>query len=241
MKTCRAIIHLHTRFSYDCQTRPEKIVDLAIKKNIDLICITDHDSIEGSVAAKEYAKQKYGDSIIVLIGGEFYSDFGDIIGIGIQETIEGKDPENIINRIKEQDGLVLLPHPYYAHKNIEWLAEKSDLIEVFNGRVTETLNQQAADLAQKFHKPTYAASDAHLLQDSFLCRNEFTVNNDTGTDWKSILLSGDRKFETGYSPKTHLHYSQLVKGWKKRNTRLMFDSGKKMMKTYVKNILKKGK
>lgn len=59
-------MHIHTTFSDGIHT-PEEVVDLAIDKNIDLIAITDHDSIDGVDRAIEHSK---GKNIGVISGIE---------------------------------------------------------------------------------------------------------------------------------------------------------------------------
>ena len=61
-------LHVHTNFS-DGLLTPEQVVDLALKKNIDGIAITDHDTIKGIKPAIEYSK-KVGN-IKIIPGIEF--------------------------------------------------------------------------------------------------------------------------------------------------------------------------
>ena len=200
----KSVIHLHSCYSYDCLTSPKKIVQRAIKAGIDVLCITDHDTIIGAKIAKEYAEKHHKGQIEVIIGAEFSSDWGDIIGYDIQEDIKEKDALLIIQKIRELGGLVLLPHPYDSHKNVHILAEKADWVEIFNARSTPENNEKAIILAQKYQKTTYVASDAHFLSDTMLCINDTTANSPT----------------VAYSPKSHFYCSQLIKSWKKKNPRL---------------------
>ncbi len=221
----KAVIHLHSKYSFDSLTNPKRIIDKAVSGGIDLICITDHDTIAGSLAAKEYALEKYGDRIEVLVGAEYCSNFGDLIGIGIQEEIKQKEASALIRAVKEQGGLVLFPHPFYHHSEIEWLAEQSDLIEVFNARIPKDLNKKAEDLANSIKKQTYVSSDAHFLEDSFLCINHFEIFAETPSDYKETLLLSNRSFLTSYSRVSNVYKSQFVKGVKQKNIRLMIESG----------------
>ena len=64
----KAIFHLHSKYSFDCLTAPQKLVDLAIKNGIDILCITDHDTLKGAQEAHSYAQKQYGNAIKVVIG-----------------------------------------------------------------------------------------------------------------------------------------------------------------------------
>ena len=46
-------LHIHSTFS-DGFFTPKEIVDAAKKKNIGVISITDHDSVNGFIAARKY-------------------------------------------------------------------------------------------------------------------------------------------------------------------------------------------
>ena len=220
----KAIIHLHSKYSFDCFTSPEKLVDMAIENNIDVLCITDHDTIQGSVHAQKYAQKRYGDALKVIIGAEYKTDYGDIIGLNLKEEIQLTKAEDVIQAIKKQGGLVLLPHPYVSHKNIEFLAQQSDLIETFNARASINANQAAAELAKSLDKPQYVASDAHFLADAALCINTFHVKKNM--PFEEALLQAERTFTTGLSSKKHYFRSQMIAGLKKRNMRLLLSAMK---------------
>lgn len=72
-------LHIHSCFS-DGALEPEEIVDRWLDAGYKLISITDHDEIDGSKAAYEYAK---GKGIKVLPGVEMdsFDEFGDDIHI----------------------------------------------------------------------------------------------------------------------------------------------------------------
>ena len=220
----KAIIHVHSKYSFDCLTSPEKLVDLAIKKGIDVLCITDHDTIKGSLHAQSYAQKRYGNAIKIIIGAEYKTDCGDIIGLNLTEEITLTKAEEVIQAIKQQNGLVLLPHPFVSHKNIDFLAEQSDAIEVMNARSSESSNEAALDLAIKLSKPQYVASDAHFLADADLCINEFDVTKNSS--FERALLETDRVFLVGYSLSKHYFQSQMIGGLKTWNVRLVVSAGK---------------
>ena len=215
----KAIIHLHSKYSFDCLTSPEKLVDMAIKNNIDILCITDHDTIQGSVHAQKYAQKRYGDALQIIIGAEYKTDCGDIIGLNLKTEICLNKAEDVIDAIKQQGGLVLLPHPFVSHKNIEYLAQQSDAIEIFNSRASSNANDAAVELAKSLKKPQYVSSDAHFLIDAELCINTFQVEKNTA--FEAALLQAERTFTMDFSSKKHYFRSQMIGGLKKRNMRML--------------------
>lgn len=225
----KAVIHLHTSHSFDSWTSPKKLVDKAIAHQVDVLCITDHDTIAGAMEARNYAQKRYGNKIQIILGAEFSTEWGDIIGINISENIASKNAEIVIDNIKKQGGLVLLPHPFDSHKNVEYLAEKADLIEVFNARSTPQNNGKSLELATRLGKPKYVASDAHFLSDSVLCVNNFKENN----DFMNALLTANRDFKTGYSSPINYAKSQFIKGLKRRKMRTILISIKMLIRFYT--------
>ena len=158
----RVVFHIHTRYSYDSLMHPRKILKICKQLEIDSIYITDHNTIKGSLIAKKYEKEF---DVKVIPGIEVKTEYGDIIGVNITEDIKTRNFEEVIDEIKQQGGISILPHPFRGHKNIEYLASKVDIIEVWNARSSPEQNQKALTLAKKLNKPQIAGSDAHLYSE----------------------------------------------------------------------------
>jgi len=112
-------LHVHSKYSFDSRLEPKTIIEIAKKRNLDGIAITDHDSLKGSIEAKEIAKD-----LLIIEGSEINTISGEILAYGIQEEIKPKLPiEETIDQIHEQGGIAVTPHPYdlfrnRLHKNI---------------------------------------------------------------------------------------------------------------------------
>jgi predicted metal-dependent phosphoesterase TrpH len=135
-----ADIHTHTmysgfsRYSYlsypDSVTTPRTSVKVAEKLGLDVLCITDHNSIKGGIEAKKCNEN------LVVVGEEISSKDGEIIGLFLQEAImPDLSAEETIELIHEQDGIAIAPHPFSAHcscigQKVRKL--RLDGIEVFN-------------------------------------------------------------------------------------------------------------
>ena len=97
----RADYHVHTSFSFDSDSDPEKMIEAAIRKQLKTICITEHQDIDFAEPGWEIdfenyfpnlreLQDKYQDKIEVLIG----------IEIGLQM------------HLKEQNESLLAKHPF---------------------------------------------------------------------------------------------------------------------------------
>ncbi|MBZ9569506.1 PHP domain-containing protein [Patescibacteria group bacterium] len=165
----KADLHMHTNFSYDGLPSPREVVDAAILKKIDCICITDHGEIRGAIEALRFAE---GKPILVIPGIESRAKEGEILGLGIQKKIpDGLSVKETINAIIKQGGMAAIAHPfdYFLYfKDIEkyqdLFREKGVAIEVFNASLFFNFcNIEALEFAEKFNLPFVAGSDAHSV------------------------------------------------------------------------------
>ena len=211
-------LHTHTKFSFDSITSPENLIKAAIRKELRAIAVTDHGTIRGSNSTIEYV-QKHKIKILVVKGVEFFTTLGDIIGLFIEEMIRSHDIFDVIDKIKEQDGLALFPHPYVSHNPlyIEEIAKKCHIIEVWNSRATFEENRKAYRLAKSLNKPMLGNSDAHLARD--VGRGQ-TLLEDFSTidELRSLLLKRNNDIRGYYTPKISFDFSKFVQILKLRKT-----------------------
>jgi predicted metal-dependent phosphoesterase TrpH len=160
-------LHNHSKGSWDCLSDPEALLAAARAKGIDRLGITDHNRL--GVALDMFAK--YPDAVIP--GEEVKTREGiDLIGLYIENEIpKGTPAHEVCERIREDGGVVYLPHPYAPGKGgggrfAESLAPSVDIIEVFNARLHPARwNKPAEDLALSHGKARGAGSDAHTLME----------------------------------------------------------------------------
>lgn len=157
-------LHIHSSFSSDGMMDSKTIIKLAIKRNLDGIAITDHNTIKGGLEAKKYETKDFK----VIVGSEIMTDQGEVIGLFLSEEINAKKLLDVIYEIKAQDGIIVIPHPFdemrhsALHPNDEY-ASIIDCIEVFNSRcVFQSYNDKAVEYANKHNLPFVAGSDAHF-------------------------------------------------------------------------------
>ncbi|MFP4623434.1 MAG: dephospho-CoA kinase [Gemmatimonadota bacterium] len=163
----RVDMHIHTRISFDCRSDPEAVVERALEAGLDRICITDHNEIE---AALELAG-RYPDRIIP--GEEVRTAEGvDVTGLYLKEWIpKGTPAREACERIREQGGLVYVPHPFAGGKGgggaiLPAIEDLVDVVEGFNARIHDPrLNERARAWARARDLPLGAGSDAHTLRE----------------------------------------------------------------------------
>jgi len=182
-----ADFHCHTRHSRDSRLGEERFVELALERGLTHVAVTDHDTIEGSVAVRRAAEALgVADRLTVILGQEVSSADGEIIGLFIGATVPpGLSAEETADAIRAQGGLVSVPHPFdpfrRAHLRADALERMAasgriDAVEVFNSRVTFSRhNQQAADFAARHGVPGVACSDSHTALEVAMSFNALPV------------------------------------------------------------------
>jgi predicted metal-dependent phosphoesterase TrpH len=163
-------LHTHTDWSHDCTTPVADLLVHAEQIGLGAIAITDHNAFGGALEAVELARER---DLVVIPGEEVKTDGqGEVIGLFLEEEIpRGLSFADTIAAIREQGGLVYLPHPFDRLHSIpdpatlhRHLAE-IDVLEVFNARLLrETFNDEALRFARKYRLLEGAGSDAHVLQ-----------------------------------------------------------------------------
>ena len=144
------------------------ILERAREVGLDVIAITDHDSAAGGLEARELA-DRYG--VRVIVGEEVKSSEGEVIGLFLERTIPGGMTfAETVAAIKEQGGIVYVPHPFdrlhtipSPHVLRDNVAD-IDVVEVFNSRLAfPGFNELAERFAQRYRIPSAAGSDAQVL------------------------------------------------------------------------------
>jgi hypothetical protein len=163
-------LHMHTSWSHDCSIDVEDLLDHAEEIGLGGIAVTDHNVFGGALEAVELARDR---DLVVIPGEEVKTaDQGEIIGLFLEEEIpRGMSFGDTIAAIREQGGLVYLPHPFDRMHSIAEPATLQhhladiDIFEVYNARLLfEAYNDEALRFARKYNLTMGAGSDAHVLQ-----------------------------------------------------------------------------
>jgi len=231
MKTYKANFHTHTIASFDGYNSYKAIYNKCKQAGINLIAITDHDTVEGAKAFSNWLLKNNKLDLTVIMGEEVTcTDGTHIIGLFINDFIPPDTPINVIKNIKDQNGLVYFPHP--ARKDgimeSEFFNEAiklGDAFEVFNAKINNDFNLDAQNEFQKHtHLIPLAGSDAHYNADLLkcICEMELDPNNlkqslqqlesDKIKVYGYKKISGDNNyFSSYYKIKNKLNLPQFIK------------------------------
>ena len=165
-----ADLHMHTSWSHDCSIDASELVDHAEAEGLGAIAVTDHNVFGGALEAADHARNR---DLVVIPGEEVKTDNqGEVIGLFLEREIpRGLTFDDTVAAIREQGGLVYVPHPFdrmhaipdpkTLHRNLAQV----DVLEVYNARLLfESYNDEALRFARKYNLTMGAGSDAHVLQ-----------------------------------------------------------------------------
>jgi predicted metal-dependent phosphoesterase TrpH len=159
-------MHSHTMWSGDSTTTPDEVEQAVVESGLDVLCITDHNAVKG---AEELARSL---PCRVIVGEELRTHHGEIIGLFLNERIPfGTPPAEAARAIRDQGGIVYVPHPFdpmrrnLAEPALVALVEAGlvDAIEVHNSKTSlQSLNRRAAEFSAAHGLAAGAGSDAHV-------------------------------------------------------------------------------
>jgi len=161
----KADLHVHTKHSADSYMSYQQLISACQSKGINCIAVADHGTTLGAREISKMAPFK------VIICEEVRTPYGEIMGMFLHEDIPDRIPvDEVIKRIRGQGGLACIPHPYDRvrpsafrdKKMLEELADRVDIIEVFNSRsLFPGAEEKARSLARRHGKLISYGSDSH--------------------------------------------------------------------------------
>jgi predicted metal-dependent phosphoesterase TrpH len=164
MDTILTELHCHTCYSKDSLMLPGRLIDVARRRGLQRLAVTDHNAFEGALRAAQM------DPELIIPGEEIMTTGGELLAYYVRELVPpGLDPEKTIDILRQQGAVIAVAHPFDAIRAGHWdeaevreILPLVDAVEVFNARVaTPAQNWHAAKVAEAADKPGIAGSDAH--------------------------------------------------------------------------------
>lgn len=158
--------HNHSYWSYDGLSSPEKLIVSALKKGMDGIALTDHNTIAGWPEAVKAAKKH---NAFLILGQEIKTEKGDILGLFLSKEIKSKNFSEAVKEIRSQKGIVVAAHPFHFPEHFKGDIKKYshffDAIEIFNSRGPFLFSdKKAKKIAEQCNLAFLGGSDSHLAK-----------------------------------------------------------------------------
>ena len=205
-------LHIHSKYSPDGVLEAKEIVKIAKKKGLKGIAITDHDTIKGGIKGKEFESEDFN----IIVGSEKKTEIGEIIGLFLSQEIKSRDASSVVSEIKDQNGLIIIPHPFdeMRHSAFQPSADDTkfiDAIEVFNSRcVFQKYNDNALQFAETHKLGIVAGSDAHFANEIGL--GGIITNSE---DVKQAILKNEVEIFGNRSSIINHGRTKVLKLWRK--------------------------
>ena len=160
----RIDLHVHTRHSHDSAAPVDSVLQRCRDSGLGLVAITDHDNILGGLEARERG------GLQVIVGEEIKSSRGDVLGLFLDEVVPPRlTPMETVKRIKDQGGLVGIPHPFDRIRpsamGLKSLMEVLPWVDFLEGYNAHTIlpwdNRRGVDFASLYTLPVVSCSDSH--------------------------------------------------------------------------------
>jgi predicted metal-dependent phosphoesterase TrpH len=153
-------------WSGDSTTTPDEFAEGIGASGLDVVCITDHNAIDGAVELRDRLACR------VIVGEELRTAAGEIIGLFLTHRVPmGISHVDAAKSIRDQGGVVYIPHPFDPlRRNLTEVAlyelaeaDLIDAVEVLNAKTSlSSLNRRAAEFAAEFGIVAGAGSDGHV-------------------------------------------------------------------------------
>lgn len=204
----RADVHVHTKYSGmtrvefikvpDSVSEPRDVVRAAERKGLNVLCVTDHNSLRGALKAKEIASE-----VEVVLGEEIVTSGGEVLGLFLQEAVlAGLPPQETIDRIHAQGGVAVAPHPFSTRcRSLGTAVSGLDLDGI------EVLNSMHIDgYSNAFAKHAFSGADVAKVGGSdahhhAMVGNAYTTfDGTTGEELRQAIVKGTTDFGGEQTP-----------------------------------------
>lgn len=162
--------HIHSEYSKDSRSKIEEIIKFSIKNGFDAISITDHDSLEGSIQAIKYVKEKKL-SLKIIPGIEIKTNCGEILAYNIKKDPNEREIFSLIKLLKQEGAIIAIPHPFDNLRKgtikrdiLNKIVDQIDFLEI-NSRCLPYMNLKTIKFAKSKNLKLIGGSDSHFLNE----------------------------------------------------------------------------
>jgi predicted metal-dependent phosphoesterase TrpH len=207
-------LHIHTAPRSPCSSiDPSDLIKEAERTKLDGLCLTEHQVIWTPDEVEDLAGKT---GLKIFRGNEFTTNQGDILVFGFDEDIkELLTIEELHEKVKAAGGFMIAAHPYRGFKTfgigmLQMTVEQAckrkvldyvDAVEIGNGKLSDSENDMARQVAEKTGLIAVAGSDAHQVDELGKWVLEFENDLEDEQDLIRELRAGGYKIVKDYREK----------------------------------------
>ncbi len=224
----KADLHIHTRYGDGMATVPEVLHHVEARGDLDVIAITEHDTLRAADEARElHARRPFRFGLIA--GMEVTTLDGHLLALFIDEPVPSfLRMEETLEAVHRLGGIAIVPHPLswltrsVSERVLARIASNGndgvyfDAIEEYNlspaGRVTSARARRLN--RDRFRLAAIGSSDAHFLAAVASARTVF--EGTTADDLRAAIAAKSTYGEAGRAPRlSELGYRNVaVQSWR---------------------------
>lgn len=190
-------LHMHTPYS-DGHSSHQEIAQAALETGLDIIIVTDHNVLVRGPEGYYKDRQK---RLLMLIGQEIHDQARLpqknhllVFGAGRDLATFADDPQRLIDRVKQEEGLCFIAHPNdpaapdFGETDISWVdwdVEGFNGMEIWNG-----LSELKTRLTSFFHAVYYVLNPRRVARGPI---------KETLERWDALLAEGHKIVGVGGS------------------------------------------
>lgn len=198
-----------SRLPFDCGVTLEEQLENAALQKIDVMFVTNHNTLDGYSQILEYKQnhEKYQNIRIYPAEEITINNKGHVLAYGIENEIRpGMTLDETLDEIRKQNGISCAAHPFAVSNGIREEARKCDVIESFNSNNVDIFSNLSAEKFTKQNNlKSIVGSDSHVK--STIGRSINTAESENNVD--SILdCLGKGRFrveKSDYANKEEMH------------------------------------
>jgi predicted metal-dependent phosphoesterase TrpH len=226
----------------------EEQLDIVLKKGIEVLFVTNHNTLDGYNQILEYQQnhEKYKNILIYPAEEITIDNQGHVLAYGLTKEVKaGMTLEETLDEIKRQGAVSCAAHPFAVTNGIRETASLCDLIESFNSNNIDHFSNIVAERFAK-HKniPSIAGSDSHIVQTIGRCINSVESEKDLDAILQSMKQGKLKIVKANYTSKEevyqHAHYilsssKELILGYTLKHHPKAHWAAKRALNSYTMN------
>ena len=155
-----------SRMPFDCGVTIEEQLEKAYHQKIDVMFVTNHNTLDGYSQILEYKKNhaKYRNIRIYPAEEITTNNKGHVLAYGIEKEIRpSMTLDETLDEIRQQNGVSCAAHPFAVSNGIREYAKRCDIIESFNSNNIDFFSNLIAEkFAKENNLVSIAGSDSHV-------------------------------------------------------------------------------